>query len=107
MNFSIQPCFICKRQDSGQAVKRGGGLGWFCDECGGERAKKAAHMSHFNRLEQMAAEEAGNKGGAYLDSLDVTDLAKLTPKEYRLYVQTVIKAFGTEMRRLVDEEAPF
>jgi hypothetical protein len=104
------PCFICRRRDSGLGVAKGNQLRWYCDDCGTDLAKKANAMSRreFDRAEQLAIEEASNRAGAYLDQLGKTDLATLTEHEWREMWIRYTRDFGECMRKVIlNHEAPF
>jgi ribosomal protein L37AE/L43A len=101
-------CFLCRRRADGMGVGTPKKQGWLCKECGIPLAKAAYHMTDkaFDVFEQRAIEKAGEKGGAYLDELNKTDLAALTPTEYRLFINTVIREFGDAIRQEVEGGKP-
>jgi hypothetical protein len=105
-----EPCFICKRRDSGCGLVKGRQFRWYCDDCGTELAKKANAMPQraFDFAEQRAMQEAGEKGGEYLDTIGKTDLAALDENEWNVFLITVIRSFGEAMRTSLEKhEAPF
>lgn len=103
-------CFCCLRQDDGIGVFASGGrIAWSC--------KKHAHLGRiafamplqeFNRIEKMAAEDAGAEAGAYLSHINQTDLAELTKEQWEEFCQILVQGFGDAMERhLKNGEAPF
>lgn len=56
----------------------------------------------FDEFEISAIEAAGDEAGAYLDDLGKTDLANLTPDEWRHFLRTFLRAFETNVRRRVE-----
>lgn len=75
---------------------------WFCSiKCMDRRAavKDATH-------DELAAIEAGGQcGGEYLDSINKTDLAKLSHDEWATFCRCVVNGYVEEMQRRV--VAPF
>lgn len=67
--------------------------------------KNVFKLRHY---ENQAIEAASDRAGEYLDGLGKTDLATMTPEEWRTLIETVfITATGT-IQRLADENAvPF
>jgi hypothetical protein len=60
------------------------------------------------RIERQSMLAAGDKAGAYLDSIGKTDLAQLTAEEWEAFLAHAFNAFGDEMRtRIGAEKAPF
>ncbi len=100
--LNFQPvCFICKRRSSGFAVGHNHkALGWFCEACGPKLAKRCFDMKTpiFDRYEEKALETAGERGGAYLDTIKKTDLADLTEGQWKTFLERVINGFGEGMR---------
>jgi Family of unknown function (DUF6511) len=103
-----EPCFICGRRDDGCALMKGNQLRWYCAECGTEIARRANGMPQreFDAAEQRAMQEAGSKGGEYLDSIGKTDLGALDPNEWNVFLITVIRSFGAAMRLEIKTHAP-
>ncbi len=61
----------------------------------------------FDLLETEAIDEAGALAGAYLDSINKSDLATLTPDEWREFLERVVDGFGSHLRhRLVAPHVP-
>lgn len=61
-----------------------------------------------NRIERDSMMAAGDKAGAYLDSIGKTDVAQLTAQEWEDFLATAFNTFGDEMRtRIGAENAPF
>lgn len=59
----------------------------------------------FDQYERDALIFAGNEGGAYLDSLGITDLAALPPENYQRFLEIVVNSFGEGMRHSLKEAA--
>ncbi len=58
--------------------------------------------------EGAALELAGAQAGAYLESIQKTDLATLTEDEWGMFLQTVFTTATKELGRLVEESSlPF
>ncbi len=61
----------------------------------------------FDTIELSALEEAGSAGGAFLESLDKTDLAGLTNEQWLEFLERIVDGFGCAMRnRLVSPHIP-
>jgi len=104
-----QCCFICRRRADGIGTGTEKKVGWLCNECK-DLGPEAYKMSdrHFDEFEKRALAQAGEAAGGYLDSLGVTDLAKLQPEEWETFLQTVINTFGSAIRTEVQSgKAPF
>lgn len=101
-------CFLCYRRADGLGTigpkKK---VGWLCNECVplGRIAAKMADRA-FDPFEQRAIERGGEKAGAYLDQIGKTDLAALTPDEWRHFLRTFIRAFGEAIRSEVEGGKP-
>ncbi len=56
--------------------------------------------------EQNAMTHAGQMGGEYLDSIARSDLASLSPEEWRTFIEAVITGYCDHLRDLAarDEE---
>jgi hypothetical protein len=60
------------------------------------------------RHESQALAVASDKAGEFLESINKTDLATMTPEEWATFIQTVYEASTGEIARLTDQEAvPF
>lgn len=58
--------------------------------------------------EQAAALEAGDKAGAYLDQIGVTDLAKLSETEWQEFLRRILRGFEQSLRqKILNGVAPF
>lgn len=102
-------CFICGRQSAslGYAPSANSIPGWFCEPCW-PVVKKAYHMAPdlLNAFEERALNEAGNAAGQYLDAIGKTDLAALAPEEWRLFLETFLRGYGTSMRWQLEDQNP-
>lgn len=54
--------------------------------------------------EIAAMVHGGRMGGEYLDSIAKTDLAMLTPEEWRIFVEAVITGYCDHMRALATRD---
>lgn len=98
-----ESCFVCRRRADGLGVGTTR-IGWLCQQCadGGYGAKAYAMPDRqYDEYENRALVAAGDQAGAYLDSLNETDLGRLRPEEYRVYCRTLIDAYGDAIRREV------
>ena len=111
-------CEVCLRDHSG--------LGFYDPGQGPFVSKKVQHacstacldiIHHYWKVddvltptnyEQQALITAGEKGGAYLESIQKTDLAQMSQEEWRTFLLTIFDTTTSEIRRLADENAiPF
>jgi nitrogenase molybdenum-iron protein alpha/beta subunit len=101
-------CFICRRRAGCNGVGKPGRQGWACDACGILLAKRAIRMSEeaFDEFEIRAIDAAGDEAGSYLDDIGKTDLADLTPDEWRHFLRTFLRAVGSCIRREVEKGTP-
>jgi hypothetical protein len=101
-------CFICRRRAGPNGVGSPGRQGWLCNACGIPRAKEVMKMSTeaFDEFELRAIDAAGDEAGGYLDDIGKTDLANLTPDEWRHFLRTFLRAFETGIRREVERGNP-
>ncbi len=103
-------CFVCRRRAMGLGVGSIGRVGWTCTDCTPDLANEALHMSdrEFDIYEKRALERAGEKAGEYLDTLGVTDLAKLHSEEWQTFLEIVVRSFGEAIRTQIgSHKAPF
>lgn len=108
-------CAVCGRQAASSTAVRGvfvrRGAFWLCtDPYCHTAAEGLADMKadELSETELAALVDAGNAGGAYLDSIGKTDLASLSPDEYAAFIHAVFSAFGGSMRRQCAKiEVPF
>lgn len=108
-------CAVCGRQAASSGGVRGffqrRGAHWFCaDPYCHTAAEGLADMKpdELSETELAALVDAGNAGGAYLDSIGKTDLAALSQEEYATFIRAVFDAFGGSMRRRCAKiEVPF
>ena len=104
-----ESCFVCRRRADGIGIGNEKRVGWMCSECASV-GKVVYHMPdrEFDIYEQRAIERAGEKAGDYLDTLGKTDLGNLTKTEWRLFLNTVVRAFGDAIRSEINSgKAPF
>jgi len=108
-------CCICGRTAAAREAIRGffdiRAAFWVCaDEtcqsAGGLMADTP--LSHLTTYEELALLAGGDAAGAYLDGLDKTDLAALTPQEFSTFLRHVLDGYAASMRRQLSRvEIPF
>jgi Family of unknown function (DUF6511) len=102
-------CPFCQRHAWSIGIKRLGRDHWICLEC----AQVASLLSNVKKpdlttYEQNAILDAGAKGGEFLDSIGVTDLAALDEAQFVEFIKTVVFRFGDSVREQVEAgAAPF
>lgn len=114
-NFGREPicCAVCLRQATGlgYAPKMGAPVAWACEDLTCIRNVKAVyHMSgtQLNHHEARALVAAGDKAGAYLESIGQTDLGSLTETEWLTFLRTILEGYSSDMReRITSHAAPF
>lgn len=108
-------CAVCRQQETGAGYappgrkRQTGAITWTCD-AHIDLAKTVHHMpaETLNRLQWTALREAGEDVGKYLDSINKTDLATLTPEEFETALATVVWSYGENIaRQLRAHAAPF
>ena len=60
-----------------------------------------------NTHELNALAAAGAEGGAYIESLGKTDLARFTQKEWATLVDVIVTAFQDHLREAYADDPPF
>jgi len=72
------------------------------------RNGKVGFVFNLNHYENQAVDAASDEAGAYLEEIGKTDLATLTPDEWRNLISLVLVKATAEIQRLTDEKAvPF
>lgn len=92
-------CIVCRRQADSMAVGRPGRLGWFCEECGSERAKDAYTMQREFYVYEKRALEAVRKELMEGD-LIVPDGELIT------FLEWLVNTFGDKIREELDRGKP-
>lgn len=115
--FSDRVCCSCARPaiGIGYAPNRSRTVGvdqiaWCCDdpECIAiARDSYEMKQLEFSRIDQLAAGDAGEKGGAYLDSIGKTDLAQLSEEEWQQFLLHVVGGYREALKGRLRNEAPF
>jgi hypothetical protein len=105
-------CAICRRRAGPLGYsKKGQPILWVCrDPDCQEQLHRLYDMSQpdFDLIELDALEQGGCAGGAYLESIGKTDLAKLSENEWISFLERVVDGFGCQMRvRLCAPNVPF
>jgi hypothetical protein len=105
-------CAICRRRAGPLGFSRKGQpMLWVChDPDCREQLHKVYDMPQpdFDPIEIDALEHGGEAGGAYLESIGKTDLAKLSTGEWNSFLERIVDGFGCRMRaRLCNSNVPF
>lgn len=107
-------CLVCGRVPLPAGIgdpERGRDPKYLCEDCitlAYEIKQMAAKPRDFDAYEVKAVEDAGERGGDYLDSIGKTDLASLDPDQWGEFLTAVIAGFGASLRRqIVERRAPF
>lgn len=101
------PCATCRRAANGFALSVPGKQvqQFCCLKC------VEGYMRAGQPLDKIEAEAAfiggGGEGGAYLDSIGKTDLARLTEAEWREFCGRVFRGTCAELQRIADDQVPF
>lgn len=75
---------------------------WFCSiSCMDGREK----MKDATKDELSAIEVGGQCGGEYLDEIGKTDLAKLTPYEWKTFCRSIVSGYIADMQKRI--KVPF
>ena len=84
---------------------------WLCDDSGCHAAAKKVYdmpQQILDAYEIGAVLEAGATAGSYLEEIGVTDLAVLTPEQWREFLRRIVVGFEQTIRRkILNNEAPF
>jgi len=103
-------CGICARQAIGIGFHNGGRskIMWLCDDpfCL-QTAMRNYDMKQdkFSRIESMAAQDGGQVAGHYLQTIDKTDMASLTPDEWAEFCRRLIAGYRKALANLTKQEA--
>jgi hypothetical protein len=106
-------CAVCHRRAVwlGYAPNHKGPVIWLCDDSGCHAAgRKVFRMppATLDAYEIGAALEAGTEAGTYLEEVGTTDLAQLSPDQWREFLHRLFVGFEQIMRRkILSGEAPF
>jgi hypothetical protein len=63
----------------------------------GSKILRVGKKMRWNLEQIKAITKAGEAAGGYLETLDKTDLAKLTPIEWRVLLETIIDTYNGEL----------
>lgn len=96
-------CVVCGRLPDGLGVGDPKRIGWYCENCGPETARKATDMAGsktFKKLEQAAIKSVAALCG--------DGEIRMKPDEFEQFVAWAVENFGVEMRRIIGSgEPPF
>lgn len=100
------PCPVCRRASGAVRLDIAGEpLHQFCSkECAMAYMTRGAPLA---RHEEDAIRKGGDAAGAYLDSLGKTDLASMTPEEWRRFCEALFVATCDSLRKYADDGVPF
>ena len=110
--FSDAVCGVCARAATGfgYAPRIGQSILWVCDDVDCLQIAKdsyAMKQDQFSRLESLAAGKGGEEGGAFLDAINKTDLATLTPDEWHEFCRRMVAGYRKGLQSSLKNEAPF
>lgn len=94
-------CYACGHSATGAGIGNGRDPRFLCDECLELAGKIGA--ANLDAFEIRAVKEAGDTAGRYLDTIGVTDLAKLDVTDWRRFCATMVEAFGASIRTQAQE----
>ena len=84
---------------------------WLCDDNDCHAAAKHVYAMTKQILDDYeigAALEAGRGAGAFLEELGTTDLAKLTPGQWREFLRRIVVGYEHVLRdKILNHEPPF
>ena len=106
-------CAVCRRHAVWIGYHVGGQspIVWLCDDNNCHAAAKriyAMPLQILDACEIGAALEAGAIAGGYLEEIGTTDLAALSPEQWREFLRRIVVSFEQSMRRkILENEAPF
>lgn len=96
-------CYCCGRTPTGAGTQVERRPQFLCEDC--IKLAEPIGARSLDAFEARAVIEAGRIAGQYLDSPAVqqTDLAQLTPEQYRVFTRTLLLAYGDALRRIITE----
>jgi hypothetical protein len=106
-------CAVCRRHALwiGYAPKQRREIIWLCDDNECHAAAKGVYRMPSDWLDEFeigAVLEAGGAAGTYLEKIGKTDLATLSPDEWRTFLQCIVVGYERALRRkILNNEAPF
>lgn len=100
------PCPICRRASGAVRLDVASEpLRQFCSkECLMTHMTRGAPLAHH---EKDAVRKGGEIAGAYLDKIGKTDLAQMTPEEWRIFCETLFTTACDALRVYADDRIPF
>jgi hypothetical protein len=106
-------CAVCHRRAVWLGYHGGGHspIIWLCDDNNCHAAAKRVYrmpQAILDAYEIGAALEAGADAGRYLEEIGSTDLAALSPEQWREFLRRIVVGFEQALRRkILENEAPF
>lgn len=102
------PCPICKRAGGYATIHIDKlPLGSVCGPKCAELFLRARGVPNMEKFEKDAAVKGGDLGGQYLDQINKTDLAKLTPEEWAEFCGLIFVGTCDALRERANDEIPF
>lgn len=83
---------------------------WVCDTQECLQVAKDSYtlpQDRFSRLESLAAGKGGEEGGEFLDTIQKSDLASLTPDEWFEFCRRIVAGYRKALVSSLKDEAPF
>jgi len=106
-------CAVCRRHAVWIGYHAGGQspVIWLCDDSNCHATAKKIYAMPQGKLDAYeigAALEAGAIAGGYLEEIGTTDLAALSPEQWREFLRRFVTGFEQAMRRkILENEPPF
>jgi hypothetical protein len=106
-------CAVCRRHAVWIGYHAGGQspVIWLCEDSNCHATAKriyAMPQGILDAYEIGAALEAGAVAGGYLEEIGTTDLAALSPEQWREFLRRFVTGFEQAMRRkILENEPPF
>ncbi len=106
-------CAVCHRHAVwlGYHTNRQSPIVWLCDDSNCHAAAKKVYampQQILDAYEIGAVLEAGSTAGDYLEEIGITDLAALTPDQWREFLRRIVVGYEQALRRkILNNEALF
>ena len=104
-------CAVCRRHAVWLGYPNRSPIIWLCDENDCHTAAKHVYVMTKPLLDDYeigAALEAGRNAGVFLEELGSTDLAQLTPAQWREFLRRIVVGYEHVLRdKILNHEPPF
>ena len=106
-------CGVCHRRAGswGYLPRAGAPVLWLCADPACIKLGRSVYTmapAQLDAFEIAARNDAGDRAGAYLDTIGKTDLASLAEEEWFAFLTHIVQGFEESLRRrLTDHTAPF